>query len=69
MKTPTKVSTSRAGRYGVANSAGPIEYFEGDPTFKRLKDAKAQAEIESKGGRMGECWAFKWVAPKGTLQH
>ena len=61
--TPTMQTKNSAlfGRFAVANSAGIIAWYEGDPYFDSKRAAQSQADIESASGWCGDCWAVRFV--------
>ena len=61
---PEHKNAKYAGKFGVANSAGVIDIYKDGPDFPTLVEAKKQADIESRRGWLGECWAVRFIAPK-----
>lgn len=58
MRTP---NLDHRGRFGVANSAGLIDIWETGPAFYSYRAASSAARIESRRGRLGDCWAVRFV--------
>lgn len=53
--------TSRIGKFGIANSAGLVDWHKGGSVFTKITEARTVAKVDSAGGWLGDCWVVIFV--------